>query len=32
VAVPADNRVWKVVVFENRSVAYHIIDDSRRST
>jgi hypothetical protein len=24
VAVPADNRIWKVVVFENRSVAYHV--------
>ena len=24
VAVPADDRVWKVVIFENCSVAYHV--------
>ena len=30
VAVPADDRIREVVVFEDRSVAYHITEDSRR--
>ena len=32
VAVPADKRIREVVIFEDRSVAYHITEDSRRST
>jgi hypothetical protein len=30
VAIPTDNRIGEVVVFEDRSVAYHVSEDSQR--